>query len=475
MVRLPNLIGNDEVTSAATFPDHDPSSGELLAEVSRSGAAEVDAAVAAARDGFERHARMPAVERSRLLHRLAAGVRAEGDRLAALESRDVGKPLSQARNDVEVCARYFEFYAGVLEAVHGDVLPTMDGQVAYTKREPFGVTAHITPWNYPLQMVARTVAPALAAGNFAVLKPAEDTPHTSVELARIARAAGFPPGMFNVVLGIGAEAGAALAAHPGIDHIAFTGSRPVGSAIAAAAAANVIPAVLELGGKSPNLVFDDADLELAVPKIVTAITQNAGQTCSAGSRVLVHESVRDTLVRSIAERFDAMSLGPGIEDPDMGPLINAKQRERVEELVAAGEREARLVTGGARPAGDRYDRGFFYRPTLFDDVPPSARIAQEEIFGPVLAVTPFRDEDEAVRLANATDFGLVAALWTRDVTRAHRLSERVRAGQVFVNTYGAAGGVELPFGGWKRSGYGREKGVEALIGYTQTKTVVIGL
>ncbi|WEH19689.1 aldehyde dehydrogenase family protein [Streptomyces sp. VNUA24] len=475
MRTIPALIAGEEVTTGTTFTVVDPSTGTPFAEATRCGTAQVDDAVEAARSAFGFVRGRSAEWRAGVLRQLAALIRRDADRLADLECQDVGKPLRQARTDVAVTARYFDYYAGILQALHGDTLPQADGMVAFTRREPFGVTAHITPWNYPLQMTARTLAPALAAGNCCVLKPAEDTPVTAVEIARLALEAGFPPGMLNVVPGFGPEAGAALAGHPGIDHISFTGSRPVGTAIAQAAAANVVPVVLELGGKSPNIVFEDADLGHAVPLIVSAIIQNCGQTCSAGSRVLVHESVHGKLVAAVRERFEALRIGPGAQDPDLGPLISDRQRARVASLVEQGRREAVLVTGGDVPDDERLHGGFFYRPTLFDHVPATAAVAQEEIFGPVLSVTPFRDDTEAVALANGTEYGLVAAVWTRDIGRAHRLADEVCAGQVFVNTYGAAGGVELPFGGWKRSGYGREKGFEGLLGYTQTKTVVIGV
>jgi aldehyde dehydrogenase (NAD+) len=471
---IPCLIDGKIVDLIETFDKIDPSTGQRVAQVSRGGADEVDAAVAAAHAAFLRSRELGPVWRSQVLTGLAALIRRDADRLAILECRDVGKPLRQARADVEATARYFEFYGGVLQALHGDTLSQPGGMMAFTRREPFGVTGHITPWNYPLQMTARTLAPSLAAGNCTVLKPAEDTPSTAIEIARLGLEAGLLPGMINVVNGLGAEAGAALSAHAGIGHLSFTGSRPVGTAIAKAAAENVIPVVLELGGKSPNLVFADADLDLATPKIVTAITQNAGQTCSAGSRLLVHESVHADMVGRIKKAFEDMRIGPGLSDPDIGAIINRKQRDRIAEMVDSAGSDAKVVTGARIPVAAELGSGFYYAPTLLDDVAPDSRIGQEEVFGPVLSVTAFGTDEEAVALANGTDYGLVAALWTRDLGRAHRLAEQVVAGQVFINTYGAGGGVDLPFGGWRGSGHGREKGFEGMLGYTQTKTIVIG-
>nr|WP_297426711.1 aldehyde dehydrogenase family protein [uncultured Actinotalea sp.] len=475
MEPIPCIIDGKDVLTADRFVDLDPSTGEALAEVSRGGPAEVDLAVDAARAAFRRTRKNGPEWRSGVLAELARLVRRDGERLAELECRDVGKPLRQARADVAATARYFEFYAAALRTLHGETLPQADGLVAFTVREPFGVTAHVTPWNYPLQMTARTLAPALAAGNCTVLKPAEDTPVTAVEIARLALEAGLEPGMLNVVTGLGPEAGAALVGHRDVDHISFTGSRPVGTAIATAAAANVRPVVLELGGKSPNLVFADADLDHAVPLIVNAIVQNAGQTCSAGSRVLVERSVHAEVVDRIRTAFDAMVVAPGMADADLGAVINRRQRDRIAAMVEAARPHVRVVTGGHVPQDEGLGGGFYYRPTLLDQVDPQLPIAQEEVFGPVLGITPFDGDREAVELANGTEYGLVAAVWTRDVARAHRLAQDLVAGQVFVNTYGAAGGVDLPFGGWKASGYGREKGVEGMLGYTQTKTVAVGL
>ena len=472
----PALIGGERLLPQEMFEDLDPSTGRPCAEVARCGAAEVDQAVAAARQTFERTWRhtTPA-ERARILRRIADLVRRDKEEIARLESTDTGKPLRQARVDADVAARYFEFYADTVEALYGDTIPALSDVFIYTLREPYGVTAHIIPWNYPIQIAARSTAPALAAGNCCVLKPAEESPLTALRLGELALEAGLPAGALNIVPGYGEEAGAALAAHPGIDHLAFTGSVEVGQLVSKAAADNVVPVTLELGGKSPNIVLADADLESAVPVIVNSLIQNAGQTCSAGSRLLAEQAIHDRVVAAVAERFQALRLGPGIEDPELGPLISERQRERVRSYVERGKEEARLVLGGDVPRDEHLAGGFFYLPTLFDQVPPEAVIAQEEIFGPVLSVSTFRDLEHAAALANGTRYGLIAAIWTRDVGKAHWLARELRVGQVYVNTYGAGGGVELPFGGFKRSGHGREKGFEALVAYTQVKTVAVKL
>jgi len=470
------LIDGKEIATERSFTSFDPSTGEPLAEVARGGKAEIDRAVAAARSAFENGwGRTAPAERGRILRRVADLIRRDREDLALLESRDTGKPLKQARADVDVAARYFEFYGGTIDAFYGQTIPVSDEILAYTLHEPFGVTGHIIPWNYPIQISSRTVAPSLAVGNCCVLKPAEEAPLTALRLGALCLEAGLPPGVLNVVPGLGEEAGAALSGHAGIDHLSFTGSLEVGRLVQKATAEHVIPVALELGGKSPNIVFADADLATAVPIIVNSIIQNAGQTCSAGSRLLVQDRAHDELVAAVRERFEAITIGPGPQDPDLGPLISEAQRDRVQGFVERAAKSAELTLGGTAPTGDGLDRGFFFSPTLFDRVDPDASIAQEEVFGPVLAVTRFSHVDEAIRLANATDYGLVTAVWTRDVATAHRVARAARSGQVYINTYGAGGGVELPFGGFKRSGYGREKGFEALSTYSQLKTVTLKL
>jgi len=464
------LIGGRWSATPARLPLENPSTGAPLAGIARGGAAEIDAAVAAAEAALAGDwGRLTATERGRLLSRLGRLVEERIEDLARLEALDVGKPLTQARADARALARYLEFYGGAADKVTGTTLPYLNGHTVWTVREPHGVTAHIVPWNYPMQIIGRSVGAALAMGNAAVLKPAEEACLTALAFARLACEAGFPPGALNVVPGLGEEAGAALAAHPGVRHVSFTGSLATGRRVQAAAAANVVPVTLELGGKSPQLVFADADLDAALPFLVNAGIQNAGQTCSAASRILVQRPVYDAVRSRMAAAYAALRVGPAEADPDVGPLISARQKAIVEGYLAAGAEltcAARGEVMAGAPAG-----GHYVAPALLAEVPPDHRLAQEEIFGPVQCLIPFETEDEAVAIANGTPYGLVAGVWSLDGARQLRLAKSLRAGQVFLNTYGAGGGVELPFGGVGQSGHGREKGFEALMGFSVLKTV----
>jgi aldehyde dehydrogenase (NAD+) len=450
-----------------------PSDGREIGRIARGGSQDIDRAVAAARRAFEgAWGNMPAFERGRLMSKLGRLIEEHHEELAQLEAADTGKPLSQARGDITVAARYFEFYGGAADKIHGDTIPYLSGYQVMILREARGVTGHIIPWNYPAAMFGRTLGPALAAGNATVLKPAEEACLTVVRLAELACEAGFPDGAINLVTGYGEEAGAALSGHPGIDLISFTGSPEVGTLIQTAAAKNHIPCVLELGGKSPQIVFEDANQEQAIEVVVKAIVQNAGQTCSAGSRVLVQRSIYEPFMRALAQRFSRVRVGPHSADLDCGAVISRQQQERVQGFLAAG-RDSGLeivATGGLDSRAD--PNGYYVTPTLFGLVPESNVLARDEVFGPVLAAIAFDEEADALRIANGTPFGLVAGVWTENGGRQMRMSKGIRAGQVFVNCYGAGGGVELPFGGMKKSGHGREKGIEALREFTVAKTVI---
>ena len=460
--------------SGETLPLLNPSDGSLLTQIARGAAADIDAAVAAAQAALDgAWGQLTAAERGRVLLRMSAKVLEQADELARLEALDVGKPFKQGRADAVALARYLEFYGGAADKVHGETLPFANGYTALTLREPHGVTGHIVPWNYPMQIIGRSVGAALAMGNACVLKPAEEACLTALAFARIAHDAGLPAGALNLVPGLGEEAGAALSAHPGVQHLSFTGSVSVGRLIQTAAARNTIPVTLELGGKSPQIVFADADLDAALPFLVNAGIQNAGQTCSAASRILVERSVFDTVVARMAERYCALRVGPALADLDVGPVISARQRDVIAGYLALARDSGLNIVAEAALAADAVAGGYYVRPTLVADVPATHRLAQEEIFGPVQVVIPFEGEAEALAIANGTAFGLVAGVWTRDGGRALRLARKLKCGQVFINNYGAGGGIELPFGGVKASGHGREKGFEALYGFSTLKTVAI--
>ncbi len=453
-----------------TLPLLNPSDGTTLCRIARGQSSDIDAAVCAADAALAGDwGRATAAERGRMLSTIGRAVLTHVDELAKLEAMDVGKPLAQARADVLALARYLEFYGGAADKVHGETIPYLDGYTVYTLREPHGVTGHIIPWNYPMQIIGRSVGAALAMGNACVLKPAEEACLTALAFAQIANEAGLPAGALNVVPGLGAEAGAALAAHKGVHHISFTGSVGVGKLIQRTAGDNVVPVTLELGGKSPQVVFDDADIDAALPFLVNAGIQNAGQTCSASSRILVQRGVYDQVVAAMAERYNALRAGPAMDNFDVGPLVSQRQKEIVEGFIAKGSDLTCAARG--QIVDDAPKGGAYVKPTLFADVPPDHTLAQDEIFGPVQVIIPFKDEAEAIAIANGTAFGLVASCWTENGARQMRMARALRAGQVFINNYGAGGGVELPFGGTGLSGHGREKGFEALYGFSTLKTV----
>jgi aldehyde dehydrogenase (NAD+) len=465
-----HLIAGEWMPATSTLTLTNPSDGTHITTIARGTATDIDTAVTAAKTALAGPwGQMTATERGRILSRLGQLILTRTEDLAQLEARDVGKPITQARADAVALARYMEFYGGAADKIMGETIPYLQGYTVYTLREPHGVTGHIIPWNYPMQIIGRSVGAALAMGNACVLKPAEEACLTALAFAALAQEAGLPAGALNVVTGLGAEAGAALSAHPHVNHLSFTGSVGVGRLIQTAAAQNVVPVTLELGGKSPQIVFDDADLDRALPFLVNAGIQNAGQTCSASSRILVQRGVYDQVRDRMAAAYSALTVGPALADPSVGPLISARQKQIVAGFLDQG-RDLSIAAQG-KIVVDAPSAGHYLVPTLFDNVPPDHPLAQQEIFGPVQVLIPFDAEADAVAIANGTEFGLVAAVWTRDGARQMRLSKALHAGQVFVNNYGAGGGVELPFGGTGKSGHGREKGFEALYGFSTLKTI----
>jgi acyl-CoA reductase-like NAD-dependent aldehyde dehydrogenase len=474
-------IGGDWATArdGGTFDSYNPATGEVLASVAEAREADIDAAVRAARAAMEPGSewrRMDAIDRGRKVAALGQAIRERADELARLETLDNGKPLREAAIDITQAADAFEYYAGWASKLEGETIPVRGRVLNYTVREPVGVVGGIIPWNFPLLMAAWKVAPALACGNAIVLKPAEQTPLTALELAALADGVGLPPGVLNVVPGFGQTAGAALVAHPDVDKIAFTGSTAVGKRIMREGADSLKKVSLELGGKSPNIVFEDADLDGAVRGAFNGIFYNAGQCCTAGSRLLVQESIHREFMDRLVERVGRLQPGESLEPKRRyGPVISQEQLDRVLGYIEKGREEgATVLTGGSRASGEAAGGGYWIEPTIFDGVTPDSTIAREEIFGPVLATLTFADEEEAIDLANRTIYGLAAALWTKDIKRAHRVAARIQAGTIWVNTYHPLDAAS-PFGGYKQSGYGRELGRHSLELYTQVKSVWVDL
>lgn len=477
--QLRMFIDGGWVEASESFDTLDPATGEVLASVPRARAADVGRAVAAARRAFDDGTWGMSVaerDRSRVLLRMAELVRAQADELAELEVRDCGKPIADARADIDEVAFMFEYYGGWATKISGDIPPVGPDAMSLVVKEPVGVCGLIVPWNYPMLMAAQKVAPALAAGCTVVLKPAEQTPLTALRMAAIAEEAGVPAGVFNVVTGFGPEAGAPLLTHPAVDKISFTGSRDVGVLIQRTCADQLKRVTLELGGKSPNIVFADADLAAAVPGTCSGVFGNQGEVCSAGSRVFVERSIYDDVLDAMAAEAADIRLGSGLDPATtMGPLVSAEQRDRVRGYIDIGVGEgARLAFEGAGPSDPALAGGFFVPPVIFEATSNDLRISREEIFGPVMTVIPFTDLDEVIRLSNDTEYGLAAAIWTRDISRALRTAKAVRAGVVWINDSQPAPSEAL-WGGYKQSGIGRELGPYALDAYLETKQIYINL
>jgi len=470
----PNYVGGRWIDGGAgTIAVEDPATGETLAKQALADTGDVNRAIAAARACHESGALsgLRPVERGRMVRRMGEYLLDKIDEIAPVLTLEAGKPLWESRVEIEGAARYFEYYGNQAETLEGRSIPLGGDYFDFTVHEPYGVSAQVIPWNYPVEMAARSLAAALAAGNACVVKTPELDPLTGAYMAEAAEAAGLPTGAVNILCGLGSEAGAALVAHAGVDQIVFTGSVETGKSIARAAADNVVPCVLELGGKSAAIVHRDADMDAVMSSVRWGIFFNAGQVCSALSRLIVHRDVHDEIADRIADLAKSLSVGPGLERPEfgdnMGPMISDKQLERAEGLCRQAESEgATALTGGRRLNRP----GYFLEPTVFTGVTPEMTIARTEVFGPVLSVLPFSEDKEAIEIANGTDYGLVAGVFTADLDRATAAMRDLKAGQIFVNEW-YAGGVETPFGGYKKSGYGREKGREALWNYVQTKNV----
>ncbi len=461
--------------SGKKFPVYNPATGEVMVQVAEGDREDINLAVKAARNAFESGAwpKMSASERGRLMWKLADLVEQHTEEFAQIESLDNGKPLAVARvADVPLAVDLFRYMAGWATKIEGNTIPFSNKFFAYTRREPVGVVGQIIPWNFPLLMAAWKLGPALATGCTVILKPAEQTPLSALLLAELIAEAGFPDGVVNVVTGYGETAGAALASHPDVDKVAFTGSTEVGKLIVQAATGNLKKVSLELGGKSPNIVFDDADMSATIPGAANAIFFNHGQCCCAGSRLYVEQAIFDQVVEGVAERAKKIKVGPGFDpETDMGPLVSTEQLNRVCSYLESGLSEgAEAVVGGKKRPG----AGYFVEPTVMVKTKPDMKVVREEIFGPVVCAMPFKDIDRIVAEANQSEYGLAAAVWTRDISKAHEVASRLRAGTVWINCYNVFDAA-LPFGGYKQSGWGREMGHEVLEMYTEVKTVCVGL
>lgn len=470
------LIGGRWQTAAAgeTLEDINPATGRVECHFQRGREDDVDRAVQAAREAFAGEwGAVGGDERARLLHAIADEIEQRADDLAELETEDMGKPLHMAIGDMGGAVRFFRYFAGIADKIEGHTLATPEGLVGHSIRQPFGVVGCIVPWNFPVSIASIKVAPALAAGNAVILKPSSYSPRTALELGRIAQEVGFPDGALNVITGLGEEAGAALAEHNGVGKISFTGSTAAGRSLIRASAGNVKKLTLELGGKTPNIILPDADLDMAVPGSARTIFLNSGQICTAGSRLVVHEDMKEEIVGRLVEIAENLKLGdPMNEDTKLGPIVSQEQWDRVNGYVQAGIDEgAELVTGGSRPDDPELEDGYYFAPTIFDNVTSEMTICREEIFGPVLCVQTYTDIDEAIRIANDTEYGLAADIWTQDVNRAHSIARRLNAGIIWVNCTNVVG-PWMSYGGWKLSGLGFESGMECLKEFTRLKTVI---
>lgn len=466
-----------DAASGERFDSLNPATGEPIGTAPRARAEDVDKAVKAAKRAFyEVWQKKDADERGRILLKIASLIRENAERLVEVHTKESGHCIRKSRDLVEATARTFEFHAGLADKVRGDTIPLPGERLSFTRLEPLGVTGHIVPWNYPLFVMARSCAPALALGNTVVVKPSEETPLVTLELARIMQEADLPEGVFNVVTGYGPEAGAPLASHPDVEGITFTGSVETGKKVAKMTADHVAKVCLELGGKTPIIIFPDTDLDQAEEATLQGILSRAGQVCIATSRLLVHKEIHDEFVERLAGRMKNVKIGdPLDEQTEMGPLISQRQLDKVVHYVELGLKEgAKLVVGGRRPEEPQLQKGFFYLPTILDEVDNRMKVAQEEIFGPVLCVITFETEEEAVRVANEVRYGLAASIWTSDIKRAMRMARDIEAGAVFVNDW-VAEYVQAPHGGFKESGILRENGLECIVNYTRVKNTVVNL